>query len=236
MIKVAIVEDDAAEREKLKEYFSALSEKKGEAFRTDLFTDAVTFLTDYKASYDIVFMDIMMPYMDGITAAGKLREMDRKVILFFITNMTQYAVKGYAVDALDYIIKPLAYGNFEAKMEKALEILRSDKEVISIAIAGGLLRIYANRIRYIESNGHKIIYHTETEDIQSGGLSLTELEERLAEYGFLRCNSGYLVNVRHIRMIRGFSVTLQDGTELQISRPRKKKFLEDTARFLGSGY
>lgn len=236
MYKVAVVEDDEEERAKMQEYFAVFSEKKRETFRIGMFGDALSFLSDYKASYDIVFMDIMLPNMDGITAAGKLREMDKKVILFFITNMVQYAVKGYEVNALDYIVKPLSYGNFEAKLEKALSILRAENDVISISMAGGMIRLYANQIRYIESSGHKIIYHTETEDVVSSGPSLTELETRLAGNGFLRCNSGYLVNVRHIRLIKGFSVVLQDGTDLQISRPRKKKFLEDAARFLGNGY
>ncbi len=70
----------------------------------------------YRADYDIVFMDIELPGINGMEAAHRLREIDQQVILIFVTNMAQFAVKGYEVDALDYIIKPAQYGPLSIKL------------------------------------------------------------------------------------------------------------------------
>jgi hypothetical protein len=236
MIKIAIVEDNSVASGKLLEYLRIFSEKTGVTFETTVFVDAISFLTGYKSVYDLVFMDIELPHLDGMTAAAKLRLVDKKILLMFVTNMAQFAVKGYEVDALDYIVKPVSYNNFELKMKKAVEHIKSDSDVIVINKSGGMFRLLAREVKFIESSGHKIIYHTETEDVLGGSESLSELEEKLLGCGFLRCNNCYLVNFRHIRSVQGYAVVMSDGEELQISRPRKKKFMTDFAERMGKGY
>ena len=66
-----------------------------------------------------------MQFMDGMTAAEKIRQMDQKVIIMFITNMIQYAVRGYEVDAMDYVVKPVEYFSFSQKLDKAIGRIRS---------------------------------------------------------------------------------------------------------------
>ena len=75
--------------------------------------------------YDIVFMDIELPGINGMEAAHRLREIDQQVILIFVTNMAQFAVKGYEVDALDYIIKPAQYGPLSIKLDRAAQRWRA---------------------------------------------------------------------------------------------------------------
>ena len=236
MIKVAIVEDDKQAAARLSEYLGAFSQNTGVSFDTSVFGDAISFLTGYKAVYDIVFMDIELPHLDGMTAAAKLRQLDKKILLLFVTNMAQFAVKGYEVDALDYLVKPVGYSNFEMKMKKAVALVRSASEVIVISKSGGMFRLFAREVRYIESSGHKIVYHTDTGEVAGGNESLSELEEKLAPCGFLRCNNCYLVNFRHIRSVQGYVVTVTGGEELQISRPRKKAFMTGLADRIGKGF
>lgn len=92
MIRIAIVEDDAAFRAVLVDYLRRIErESGGEAtFLIDQFGDGLSFLDGYRSDYRIVLMDIEMPYMDGMKAAQKLRELDESVCLIFITNMAQY--------------------------------------------------------------------------------------------------------------------------------------------------
>ncbi len=235
MIKIAIVEDSPSASDKLLEYLDVYARKSGEAFESVVFRDAISFLTGYKSIYDIVFMDIELPHLDGMAAAEKLRRLDKKILLVFVTNMAQFAVKGYEVDAFDYLVKPVGYNNFELKLKKAIALIRLNSDVVVINKTSGMLRIPAREIRFIESSGHKIVYHTDDGEMTSSGDSLSELEEKLKPSGFLRCNNCYLVNFRHILSVRGYVITIYGGEELQISRPRKKNFMIELADWLGKG-
>ena len=121
MIRIAIVEDEAAYAEQLEGFLHRYEEEKKEAFEITRFSDGDSIVHNYKAKYDIILMDIQMKFMDGMSAAGKIRKSDTEVIIIFITNMRQYAILGYAVDALDYVVKPISYFAFSERLGKAIE-------------------------------------------------------------------------------------------------------------------
>lgn len=103
MICVSIVEDEAAAAEKLKEFLKKYSEKNNVLFNTTVYTDGESFLSNYKSDVDIVFMDIELPDSNGMEISAKLRELDQLVTIVFVTNMQQFAAKGYSVGAADFI-------------------------------------------------------------------------------------------------------------------------------------
>ena len=235
MFKIAIVEDNGAAAEKLHGFLTRYATENNETFDITVFGDAVSFLDNYKSIYDMVFMDIELPYIDGMEAAKRLRALDRQVILIFVTNMARYAVKGYEVDALDYLVKPIHYGDFELKLRRAVLRRSGDQEAILVVRQSGFLRLKLQEIRYIEVRGHTLIFHTETDSIQGSG-TLLETEEKLKGKGFLRCNKCYLVNQKHIAAVQGYTLVMTGGEELQISRPRKKTFMNEMAETLGNEY
>ena len=108
MYRIAIVEDEEQDYLRAQGYLNRYGQEKNISFNIQRYESAEVFLTNYQSQHDIVFMDIRMGGMDGMRAARKLREMDQAVILIFLTSLAQYAVQGYEVDALDYILKPLA--------------------------------------------------------------------------------------------------------------------------------
>lgn len=235
MISIAIVEDNRSEAKLLNEYIERYGKENGIAFEVNVFADAVLFLTNYRPRYDIVFMDIEMPDMDGMQASVRLREVDASVTLIFVTNMAQYAVKGYEVDALDFIVKPVSYSIFSPKMAKAIRNTsdKRGKTMISVNTEKGMTMLPANELCYVEVMRHRLIYHTDVGEIVSGG-SLKEAEEKLADMPFSKCNSCYLVNLRFVRAVEGDTVTVGKD-KLQISRRRKKQFLDDIAVYMGGG-
>lgn len=104
MFTVAVVEDDETAVAKLRACLDQYAATHaGVQFDVTVFNEPTSFLDPYKTVWDIVFMDIEMPNMDGMEAAHRLRAVDSEVILIFVTNMAQFAAKGYEVDALDYI-------------------------------------------------------------------------------------------------------------------------------------
>lgn len=232
MYKFAIVEDNQDAADKLCAFLRRYEEEKGEVFEIKVFHDATNFLDGYRMVYDVVFMDIELPGINGMEAARKMRQMDQKVILVFVTNMASYAVKGYEVNATDYIVKPVHYGDFELKLNRILSSYQEASEAILIMRQGGYMRLLLRRIRYIEVQGHKMLYHTE-EGVVEGSGTLLETEEKLKDKGFLRCNKCYLVNQRHIIGINGYTLMLMGGEEIQISRPRKKAFMSELAEAMG---
>lgn len=120
MKNIAIIEDEEEALARIRGYLERFSSESGESFRIVVYGNAIDFLEKYKPNYDIVFMDIKLPNMDGMEAAKKLRALDRFVALVFVTNMKQFAVKGYEVDALDFIVKPVKYPDFVLKLQRVL--------------------------------------------------------------------------------------------------------------------
>ena len=102
MTRIAIVEDEAAVREQLAGYVQRYTRQYGIQFEVTMFTDGVEILEDYRPVYDIIFLDVEMQHLDGMETARRIRELDSDVLLIFITNMAQYAIKGYAVGCLLY--------------------------------------------------------------------------------------------------------------------------------------
>ena len=158
--------------------------------------------------------------------------MDKDVILIFITNMAQFAIRGYAVDALDYVLKPVPYFAFSQQLQKAVDRLRRRRKTfLAVPIDGGLRRVDVSTIYYLESEGHYVRFYTENGELVTPG-SLKSYEEKLADKPFARCNSGYLVNLEQVMEVQQNTVRVGPYA-LQISRPKKKAFLEALTDYIG---
>ena len=142
MIRIAMVEDEAAVREQLQGYIQRYTRQYGTEFAVTEFSDGVEILDAYRPVYDIVLLDVEMKHLDGMETARRIRELDRDVVLLFITNMAQYAIKGYAVGALDYVLKPVPYFAFSQQLQKAEEKLRRRaRHYLAVPVEGGLRRL-----------------------------------------------------------------------------------------------
>ena len=225
MIRVALVEDDPNYRTELTEYLRRYEQESGEKFRITVFTDGDEIAENYKADYDIILMDIEMTIMDGMTAAERVRDVDSEVVIIFITNMPQYVMKGYKVDALDYVLKPITYFAFTQRIERAMDRMRRrTSRFITIAIRGGMQKLDISRITYVEVRDHDLIFHTVNGDILSKG-SMKELEEELEPEHFFRCNKCYLINLEYVESVQNNDVQVAKDM-VQVSRSRKKALMD----------
>ncbi len=232
MIHLAIVDDDEKSRKKISDYAERYQEEFQEKIKITTFCDGADIAEDYKAEYDIIILDIQMRFMDGMRAAEMIRTMDSEVILIFITNMAQYALKGYEVQAMNYLLKPVTYFAFSQELQKAIGYIKErKKKYFFIRIENGTLRLDAENILYLESKKHQIIIHTMKESYSTRD-SMKNLEQTLSMYHFVRCNNCYLVNLAYVEGVVQNNVVVA-GDELQISRPRKKLFMDALADYVG---
>lgn len=235
MIRIAVAEDSAEDQELLSQHIRCFAEKTDEAVSLSIFHNGMELLEAYRPElWDLVMLDIEMPVLDGLSAAQELRRLDTDILIMFITNMAQYALKGYEVDALDYVLKPLSYYAFALKLKKVQRILREKAgESRMLLFDGELRRVPVQSILYIEVADHKLCYHTyEGESVVTG--SLKTLERDLAGCHFTRCNNCYLVNLIHVRKVTTDQVWIED-TPLKISRPRRKEFMDALSAYYGGG-
>ena len=224
MIRIAVVEDDKGYRKTLEEYLRQYEKESGTRIRTSFFEDGEDIVEDYSGDYDIILMDIEMQFMDGMTAAEKIRKMDEEVVIIFITNMPGYAAVGYKVEALDYVLKPLSYFAFSQRIARAISRMQKrTRQFLSIPIKGGMRRMDISRILYIEVLDHDLIYHTLDGDLQTKG-SLKDVEQSLSNQTFFRCSKGFLVNMEHVEGIQDGDAIV-GGERIRISRTLKKTFL-----------
>ena len=177
-------------------------------------------------------MDIEMKHLDGMATARRIRQQDRNVIIIFITNLAQFALQGYEVEALSYVLKPINYFAFSQELQKAVKKVRERSAFfLHIVQESSMLRLDTAKLLYIESQGHSVTYHT-TEGTMSARGSLKSIEEKLVGRPFSRCNNCYLVNLAHVEKVDKNQVTVS-GIELQMSRPRRKAFMEALASYVG---
>lgn len=232
MISIAIVEDEDSCAKQMEEYLARFAAESGEEFETVRFCDGDEILENYRAQYDIILMDVQMKFMDGMTAAEEIRKVDPEVVIIFITNMAQYAIRGYAVDALDYVLKPVSYFAFSQRLERAIQRLKNrEQKYIVLPVKGGMRKLEVSDIYYIESQDHELTVHTRAGDF-STGITMRQMEETLSGLHFFRGNNSYLINLEHVDGVQDGCAVVR-GELLRLSRPRKNAFLEALSNYMG---
>ncbi len=224
MINLAIVEDEDSYAQQLTEFIQKFQEESGNYFKVTRFSDGDEITNGYKGQFDIILMDIEMKLMDGMTAAEEIRRLDQEVVIMFITNMTNYAIRGYQVDALDYVLKPVSYFAFSQKLDRAISRIRkSDSKIISVEMPSGVKKLDIDNIFYIESEGHNLNFYTSAGEF-SVRARMADFEEQLSAYNFFRSNKGYLVNLKYVDGVEKGACIIA-GKQLLISRSRKSEFM-----------
>ena len=232
MIRIAIVEDAAFDRQVLRDCLREYGQETGTELQITEFTGGSSFLEQYPDNLDLIFMDIMMDGMDGLTTARKLRRRDSRVLLVFVTSMVPYAVQGYSVDAMDFIVKPVTYTGLKLCMDRVVRRLNETAPVrLRFSNREGTHSVDAGEICYIESLEHKIIVHT-VQGIIASDMSLATAEKMVNMLPFFRCHVSYLVNLRYVDRISGNDIWV-NGDRLAISRYRRKEFLEAWSAWIG---
>ncbi len=232
MIHIAIVDDDVEITSQITEYIQMFGRENKLELASKSFHHPNDFLEQYEMGNDLVILDIEMPCINGIQTARELRYRDPAVLIMFITNMAQFALESYSVDAIDYVLKPLGYGDFSMKMQKVIRYMKQNHDQkIKIRTELSEVLIPVSDILYLEVIRHRIIYHTVFGIYEEYGV-MGEKEKLLVQLHFFRCHRCFLINMKHVNSISDKTVLV--GTdELSVSRGRRKALMEFFTNYLG---
>lgn len=231
MMRVAVLDDSREDIERLTGYLRQFEADRHLSIQIDTYNSSFDFLEEFRSQYDALFLDIEMPGSDGMEVAREVRSKDEAVGIIFVTNMAQYAVQGYEVNAIDFMVKPFQFYVFTEKLERALRFFKKrEQRTLLLTADGNLHRIPASSVIYIEKEKDNLIYHTETGIYQERG-SIRQCREKLKGLPFSECTSGCLVNLEHVIKVGRDSVTT-GSADIPLSRRMKKQFTTEYINYV----
>ncbi len=231
MLLIAIVDDDPKDAAQLKGCVEEYYKAHDHAVMIQEYHDGLDFIRSTE-TYDIIFLDIQMGKLDGLETARLVRKINRDAILIFVTNMAQFAIKGYEVDALDFILKPASLASINYVLDKAMRRLdNSGRAMFSLKTADGTISLSANDIMYVEVFDHNLIYHTTRGDHNVRG-RLGDVASKLDPDKFVMCNRSFVVNLRHVSSVTADYLVI-GGSRIPISKSHRKELMKRFSSFLG---
>lgn len=234
MISIAICDDSASMVNSLNESIREYAVQSGKEIRTFLYQSGTELLADYSGKFDLIFLDIKMPGMNGVETARKIREKDTGVIIIFLTSLVQYALEGYKVNAANYLIKPVGRSRLNAELDRWIrEVEQREEPYLCLHNDNGNYKVLLKNISFIETYNRNLMVHTSQQDIVCYW-KMKEMEKRVLPYGFARNHSSYLVNLFYVENIEKNDVRLSTGDRLPLSKAKKKEFMEKLAEYWGS--
>jgi len=185
-------------------------------------------------SIQLIFVDINMPDLSGMEF---VKTLTHKPYIVFTTAYSEYAVEGFQVEAVDYLLKPITFNNFlkAANKVKNLIELTANKDKESIKTTANhlfvkseykLIRIELDDIKYIESQHEYIKIHLINSKPVLTQLSLKSIEEQLPSDRFMRVHRSFIVNLKKVSVIERNRIVFDGKVYIPISDQYKEKFQE----------
>lgn len=234
MIRVLICDDDAMFLDSLYDSVAAFLDDKQVKAKLHKFQFLEEISDQMMASCDIAFLDIDYNARNytGMDIARRLRQFRKDAIIIFVTNFIEYAPEGYEVQAFRYILKRNLQSELKLYLQQAIDQLNTSRETVKIQVNGEYIDLPIEDVLYMEVMQHNVtVYVRKGKSVKSYEIysSLSELEERLADRGFLRIHKSILVNMRRIAKFQSKAAVLDNGTTLRVSEKgyaeNKKKYL-----------
>lgn len=231
-VRIAIVEDEAPQRAWLAANVREAACRRGTDVDVLEYADGEAIARADTSALDLIMMDIDLPGMSGMEAAGLIRRRNTQVQIAFCTNLVTRALDGYAVQALDFLVKPVSSERIGELLEKAERMQEQQRpRAITLRAQDHVLIVPVGEILYAETYGRKLRLHTrrETMDLR---MTIAALEEQLPKRAFFRVHNACLVSLAHVRQINGLEVEVA-GDTLPVSRHKKKEFIQALTDYLG---
>lgn len=233
--RVLVVEDDADEAQEV----CALLARYGHAHALDVQISWLRTAVDVIAgerSFDLILLDIGLPGISGMEAAELLRAFDPVTPIVFITSLANYAVRGYEVDALGFVVKPVTYSGLSLYLDRAVRVWRVNAgRRVTIPTREGTRIVPLESVVFVEVRNHELVWHLDAGEPLSVRGSLKQVEERLSEAPVTRISKSHLINMNKVCSVQRDIIRMSSGDELVISRSRRRQTMARLTSYLGSG-
>ena len=224
-MRIAICDDEALFLRKEEQFVSDILSDKGIDYCIDTFcTDQEVMELEKRIyQYIVILLDVNMENVNGIEIARKIREHNKEIYIAFVTAYIDYALEGYKLDAIRYLLKgDDMYFREELSecFEAVLERRQYKEDKKKFKFIEGARSVFLNDIVYIESQLHKLKFFMKDNNIYTQYGTLNNLESEIKEFGFLRVHQSYLVNLEHIKNIHKNHILVTGDTDIIIPRSR----------------
>ena len=233
MYRILILEDESDEAGRLMELLKRYGAAHNLTFQITWHSSAMEMTAD-KSHYDVMLFDIDLPGINGIEAAELIRIYDETTPIIFVTNLAQYAVKGYEVSAVGFIVKPATYGSLTISLDRALrQVRQSVGRTITASSADERRVIALSQIAWIDVRNHSLSFHFEDGEVFQATGTLSQVEKDLEGAPVVRISKSCLVNMDKVERIRTGALHMVTGDDLYLSRGKKKEALNKLIDYLG---
>lgn len=230
-INIAICEDSKLDAERLHNYLKKAEKEEVLKLNIDFFTTGTAFINQFSPIYDIIFLDMVLPDMEGAQVASIIRRIDETVYLIFISQYSDYILCGYQYEVKNYLMKPIHYTDIRNEIRKFLQVPSSILQAFfMLSNQQQSLKLYYRKLRYLETDkGQKhVLLHYDGKVLRHPE-RLADFFMKLPEQLFYQCNRSYMVNLLYIKKIvpdiSRYQIQLITGETLPLSRDKKRELL-----------
>lgn len=228
-MKIAICDDSNEFISMIIEYLNKLGETD-----IDTFNSGEELVEHYKKAeslYDVLFLDMEMKILDGITTGKLIRDIDKSLIIIFMTSHTKYMQESFECLPFRYLTKPVQSETFSTTIRDIHKRLNENRRIYTFKLDGEIIRLKLSDILYFESSNHYINIFTSCRTYKFKK-SMSKLENELKHTSFVRPHNSFIINIEHIRTMNDTDITLNNCLEkIPISRRRKSAAFSETFRF-----
>lgn len=221
-LMIAICDDEDESVTKTEQYLEKfIHDNKEQEIKWEIFYSAEELLDYYKSNgnvFDILITDIEMKRLNGVDLANKIKSIDKSIIIFFLTGYTEYAVKCFRSEPMNFWVKPVSYDDFAEDMNRAIQRINRAVRYISIVEDRHTIRLDIDRIVYIEKKERKTLIHM-VNGVHKTNKLLSQFEGELPKEMFVRIYQSYIVNIAFVKVLREKNVILKGiAQRLEVGR------------------
>lgn len=234
MIRLAVCDDEMQCLESTKRMTEQWSAACGIPAQIDCFDNGDSLIESIRSlKTNVIFLDIMMPLLNGMDTAREIRELDKTVKIIFLTSSSEFALESYSVKASGYILKPVEYKQLSEILDDCVVALKEEPKNLLLKSAYGYHKIYLRDIEYIEAQNKNVAFF-----LNAGQpLIITEplysfANKLLAQDGFFKCHRSYIVSIPNVHSFNSGEITMKSGLRIPIARGAGKAFQDAYFSFM----
>ncbi len=232
MLLIAICDDIPIECADIAKQIETILQRSNTDFIIKKFFGGLELLLS-RESFDIIFLDIKMPNINGMELAKQIRKQGRQSLIIFITSASEYVFDAFDVEAFQYLLKPIQTDKLKNVLEKAAKKMQIDANIDFLMISANrqIQKVFLKDILYIESFGRIAKIHCNNETLETYE-QIGILENKLSDKFFFRCHKCFLVNLNFVNAFNKTEVRLENGEKIMLAKRRYEDFQKSILSYM----